>query len=226
MQISRRSPCRRPAAVKVVCRTPRPPPAGVCSTGGGTSCLPSCRRPFLPSHGFAPLCERHHLLPGPGVRGATRPSFPGVAALDRDSKGRSDGARPDLCPWGCQRGVAEPSQGSAAPKGPVAPRYATGHLRFGPSSLAAVFPRRETPPLSFAASSPAALSTGGDAGLGGIMTPSMVSAAFVAALNGCGSTVAPVLSAVFALGANAAQAARWVRAVCLVMAAGSAVPGR
>jgi len=54
------------------------------------------------------------------------------------------------------------------------------------------------------------------------MTVSMVSAAFVAALIGYGSTIALVLSAAVAVGANAAQAASWVLAVCLAKAVGSA----
>lgn len=58
------------------------------------------------------------------------------------------------------------------------------------------------------------------------MTVSMVSAAFVAALIGYGLTITLVLSAAVAVGANAAQAASRVLAVCLAMAAGSAGLGR
>jgi len=54
------------------------------------------------------------------------------------------------------------------------------------------------------------------------MTASMVTAALVAALIGYGSTIALVLSAAVAVGANAAQAASWVLAVCLAKAVGSA----
>jgi benzoate membrane transport protein len=50
----------------------------------------------------------------------------------------------------------------------------------------------------------------------------MVSAAIVAALVGYGSTIALVLSAAVAVGANAAQAASWVLAICLAKAVGSA----
>ena len=57
------------------------------------------------------------------------------------------------------------------------------------------------------------------------MTASMVSAALVAALVGYGSTIALVLSAAVAVGANAAQAASWVLAVCLAKALGSAFLG-
>jgi predicted restriction endonuclease len=51
----------------------------------------------------------------------------------------------------------------------------------------------------------------------------MVSAALVAALVGYGSTIALVLSAAVAVGANAALAASWVLAVCLAKAVGSGV---
>lgn len=54
------------------------------------------------------------------------------------------------------------------------------------------------------------------------MTVSMVSAALVAALVGYGSTIALVLSAALAVGANAAQTASWVLAICLAKAVGSA----
>lgn len=54
------------------------------------------------------------------------------------------------------------------------------------------------------------------------MTASMVSAALVAALVGYGASIALVLSAAVAVGANAAQAASWLLAVCLAKAVGSA----
>jgi benzoate membrane transport protein len=50
----------------------------------------------------------------------------------------------------------------------------------------------------------------------------MVSAALVAALVGYGASIALVLSAAVAVGANAAQAASWLLAVCLAKAVGSA----
>ncbi len=53
------------------------------------------------------------------------------------------------------------------------------------------------------------------------MRPSMISAALVAALVGYGSTIALVLAAAQAVGANAAQTASWVAAVCFAKAIGS-----
>jgi len=50
----------------------------------------------------------------------------------------------------------------------------------------------------------------------------MISAAFVAALVGYGSTIALVLAAAQALGASPLQTSSWVLAVCLAKAAGSA----
>lgn len=55
------------------------------------------------------------------------------------------------------------------------------------------------------------------------MRLSLISAALVAALIGYGSTIALVLSAAAALGADAAQTASWVLAICLAKAAGSAL---
>ncbi|MBK6466433.1 MAG: benzoate/H(+) symporter BenE family transporter [Rhodobacter sp.] len=55
------------------------------------------------------------------------------------------------------------------------------------------------------------------------MRASLISAAFVAALVGYGSTIALVLAAAAAVGADAAQTASWVLAVCLGKAAGSAL---
>jgi len=54
------------------------------------------------------------------------------------------------------------------------------------------------------------------------MRASLVSAALVAALVGYGSTIALVLSAAAAVGADPAQTASWVLAICLGKAAGSA----
>lgn len=54
------------------------------------------------------------------------------------------------------------------------------------------------------------------------MRISMISAAFVAALVGYGSTIALVLSAAAAVGASAGQTASWVLAICLGKAVGSA----
>ncbi len=51
---------------------------------------------------------------------------------------------------------------------------------------------------------------------------SLISAALVAALVGFGSTIALVLAAAGAVGADAAQTTSWVLAVCLAKAAGSA----
>lgn len=53
------------------------------------------------------------------------------------------------------------------------------------------------------------------------MRSSMISAALVAALVGYGSTIALVLAAAQAVGANAAQTASWVAAVCFAKAIGS-----
>jgi benzoate membrane transport protein len=55
------------------------------------------------------------------------------------------------------------------------------------------------------------------------MRASLISAALVAALVGYGSTIALVLAAAAAVGADAAQTASWVLAVCLAKAAGSAI---
>ena len=57
------------------------------------------------------------------------------------------------------------------------------------------------------------------------MRLSLISAALVAALVGYGSTIALVLSAAAAVGANPAQTASWVLAVCLAKAVGSAFLG-
>jgi benzoate membrane transport protein len=57
------------------------------------------------------------------------------------------------------------------------------------------------------------------------MRLSLVSAALVAALVGYGSTIALVLAAAAAVGADAAQTASWVLAVCLAKAIGSAALG-
>lgn len=54
------------------------------------------------------------------------------------------------------------------------------------------------------------------------MRLSLISAALVAALVGYGSTIALVLAAAAAVGANPAQTVSWVFAVCLAKAAGSA----
>ncbi len=54
-----------------------------------------------------------------------------------------------------------------------------------------------------------------------MLRPSMISAALVAALVGYGSTIALVLAAAQAVGANAAQTASWVAAVCFGKAIGS-----
>jgi len=51
----------------------------------------------------------------------------------------------------------------------------------------------------------------------------MISAALVAALVGYGSTIALVLAAAAAVGANAAQTASWVAAICFSKAIGSAL---
>lgn len=51
------------------------------------------------------------------------------------------------------------------------------------------------------------------------MRPSIVSSAFIAALVGFGSTIAIVIAAAQAVGANAAQTTSWVAAICLSMAA-------
>jgi benzoate membrane transport protein len=59
----------------------------------------------------------------------------------------------------------------------------------------------------------------------GLMRVSLFSAALVAALVGYGSTIALVLSAAAAVGANAAQTASWVFAICLAKAIGSAFLG-
>jgi len=50
----------------------------------------------------------------------------------------------------------------------------------------------------------------------------MISAAFVAALVGYGSTIALILAAAQAVGASPAQTASWVLAICIAKAAGSA----
>ena len=55
------------------------------------------------------------------------------------------------------------------------------------------------------------------------MRISMISAAFVAALVGYGSTIALVLAAASAVGASAEQTASWVLAICFAKAIGSAV---
>ncbi|WP_395541975.1 benzoate/H(+) symporter BenE family transporter [Neotabrizicola sp. sgz301269] len=55
------------------------------------------------------------------------------------------------------------------------------------------------------------------------MRISVISAAFVAALVGYGSTIALVLAAAAAVGASAEQTASWVLAVCLAKAVGAAV---
>ncbi len=57
------------------------------------------------------------------------------------------------------------------------------------------------------------------------MRASLFSAALVAALVGYGSTIALVLAAAAAVGADPAQTASWVFAVCLAKAAGSAALG-
>lgn len=54
------------------------------------------------------------------------------------------------------------------------------------------------------------------------MRASLISAAFVAALVGYGSTIALVLAAAAAVGASEAQTASWVLAVCLAKAIGTA----
>ena len=54
------------------------------------------------------------------------------------------------------------------------------------------------------------------------MRISMISAALVAALVGYGSTIALILAAAHAVGANPRQTASWVLAICLAKAAGSA----
>ncbi len=51
------------------------------------------------------------------------------------------------------------------------------------------------------------------------MRLSIVSSAFIAALVGFGSTIAIVIAAAQAVGANAAQTTSWVAAICLSMAA-------
>jgi len=56
-----------------------------------------------------------------------------------------------------------------------------------------------------------------------MLRPSMISAALVAALVGYGSTIALVLAAAQAVGANAEQTASWVAAVCFGKAIGSAL---
>ena len=53
------------------------------------------------------------------------------------------------------------------------------------------------------------------------MRPSMISAALVAALVGYGSTIALILAAAQAVGANSAQTASWVAAICFAKAIGS-----
>ena len=55
------------------------------------------------------------------------------------------------------------------------------------------------------------------------MRASLISAAFVAALVGYGSTIALVLAAAAAVGATPDQTASWVLAVCLAKAAGAAI---
>ncbi|GAB1362697.1 benzoate/H(+) symporter BenE family transporter [Rhodobacter sp.] len=55
------------------------------------------------------------------------------------------------------------------------------------------------------------------------MRASLISAAFVAALVGYGSTIALVLAAAAAVGATEAQTASWVLAVCLAKAVGAAI---
>lgn len=55
------------------------------------------------------------------------------------------------------------------------------------------------------------------------MRASVISAAFVAALVGYGSTIALVLAAAAAVGASEAQVASWVLAVCWTKAIGSAI---
>lgn len=55
------------------------------------------------------------------------------------------------------------------------------------------------------------------------MRISVISAALVAALVGYGSTIALVLAAAAAVGANPEQTASWVLAICLAKAAGSAI---
>lgn len=55
------------------------------------------------------------------------------------------------------------------------------------------------------------------------MRASLISAAFVAALVGYGSTIVLVLAAAAAVGASEAQTASWVLAVCLAKAIGAAV---
>jgi benzoate membrane transport protein len=55
------------------------------------------------------------------------------------------------------------------------------------------------------------------------MRASLISAAFVAALVGYGSTIALVLAAAAAVGASPGQTASWVLAICLAKAAGSAI---
>ncbi len=57
------------------------------------------------------------------------------------------------------------------------------------------------------------------------MRLSLVSAALVAALVGYGSTIALVLAAAAAVGADAAQTMSWVFAICLAKAVGSALLG-
>ena len=53
------------------------------------------------------------------------------------------------------------------------------------------------------------------------MRLSIVSSAFVAALVGFGSTIAIIIAAAQALGADSAQTTSWVAAICLSMAATS-----
>ncbi len=55
------------------------------------------------------------------------------------------------------------------------------------------------------------------------MRASLISAAFVAALVGYGSTIALVLAAAAAVGATEAQTASWVLAVCVAKAVGAAI---
>ncbi|GAB5471394.1 MAG: benzoate/H(+) symporter BenE family transporter [Rhodospirillales bacterium] len=54
-----------------------------------------------------------------------------------------------------------------------------------------------------------------------VLRLSMISAALVAALVGYGSTIALILAAAQAVGANAAQTTSWVAAICLAKAIGS-----
>lgn len=55
------------------------------------------------------------------------------------------------------------------------------------------------------------------------MRPSMISAALVAALVGYGSTIALVLAAAQAVGANSVQTASWVAAICVAKGIGSII---